>query len=363
MRLSIYIFALSLILGLSTVGQATNNSSASLQEADATLNQVYRDLKKTRTPKAQKTLLKTQKEWLKKRDTVCKLGGLPDSRKAWLTALAKDKTKRQCVIKETQDRIARLRANQMTPPEVVFTHKTQNIYPPYTEVWHRKIPEPREIYPSALHYGKSADGDIVILYARLPVKRPEDRDRSQGTIHFFSGDHFPNIGYKQYAKQTKPAYPKQEIKLANGKTIKRENLDHRIPLRCPQELNSYFVITDANGQSVRKSLLYILDKPQRHTIQERCADTSERSFDAKVEAIQGDFWLLDDGTFLVKDGNGGIVIRFDPDLKTKSPLFNRQFFWVDPKEIEGFHSNGNVVYQAMHEAILARLRKLQEANQ
>ena len=233
-------------------------------------------------------------------------------------------------------------------------------YPPYPDVWHRQIPEPREVYPAAISYGKAADGDIVVLYARLPVSRPEDFDRSKGTIHFFSGDHFPEIGYERYAKQTKPAYPKLEIRLSSGKTIKHESLDHRIPLRCPQQLNSFFVITDAKGQSVRKSLLYILDKPQPHTIEERCADTSEGSFDAKVVAIQGDLLPLDDGTFLVKDGVGGVVIRFDANLNTKSPLLGRQLFWVDTDQIQRFQSDNGVNYQAMHDAILALLRDKQE---
>lgn len=243
------------------------------------------------------------------------------------------------------------------------TASSEKKYPPYPDVWHRQIPEPREIYPAALGYRRAPDGDIVIMYARRPVKRPEDFDRSKGTLHFFSGEHSREVSFKALQKQTKPAYPKLEIKLASGKTIKHDSLDHRIPLRCPQELNSYFVITDANGQTTRKSLLYILDRPQRHTIQERCADTSERSFDAKVEAIPGEFWLLDDGTFLVKDGNAGIVVRFDANLKTKSPLFGRQLFWVDPKEIQRFRNNGDVNYQTMHDTIFALLRAKQEANQ
>lgn len=251
-------------------------------------------------------------------------------------------------------------ASSVANTDVVHLSKK---YPPYPDVWHRKIPEPREIYPNALSYGKAVDGDIVILYARLLVKRPEDFGRSKGTIHFFSGDHFPDIGYEQYAKQTKPIRPPKEVKLTSGTTIRRESLDHRIPLRCPQQLNSYFVITDPKGQPERKSLLYILDRPHQHPIQERCADTSEQSFDVKVIAIQSNLLLLEDGTFLVKDGNAGIVIRFDANLKTKSPLLGQQLFWVDTKEIERFRSNGNVNYQAMHDAILARLRDKREANQ
>jgi hypothetical protein len=235
-------------------------------------------------------------------------------------------------------------------------------YPPYPDVWHRKIPEPREVYPNALSYEKAADGDIVILYARLPVKRPEDVDRSNGAVYFFSGKNFPEISY-QHLKQTKLVRTLKELKLASGKTIKYENLDHRMPLRCPQQLNSYFVITDADGKVTRKSLLYILDKPQRYPVQERCVDTLEREFDVKVVAIQSYLLPLDDGTFLVKDGNAGIVIRFDANLKTKSPLLGRRLFWVDTQEIQRFRREGDVNYQAMHDAILAWLRVKQEADQ
>jgi len=239
---------------------------------------------------------------------------------------------------------------------------TAKKYPPYPDVWHRKIPEPREIYPNALNYEKAANGDIVILYARLPVKRPEDVNRSKGAIYFFSGESYPEINY-QYLMQTKLVRPQKELRLASGKTIKYEILDHRIPLRCPQQLNSYFVIRDADGKVTRKSLLYILDKPQRYTIQERCVDTIEREFDAKVVAIQSYILPLDDGTFLVKDGNAGIVIRFDANLKTKSPLLGQRLFWVDTQQIQRFIREGNINYQAMHDSILKQLRAKQDGEQ
>lgn len=278
-----------------------------------------------------------------------------DQQRAWLSATRDDCSNEACLKAAYKSRLVQLDPAKKKG-EAEKAIQTLKRYPPYPDVWHRKIPEPREIFPSSLSYGRDADGDITVFYARSPVTRPEDFDRSKGAIRFFSGEHAAGISFAQYRKDSKPAYPQAEIALEGGKTIKRESLDERIPLRCPQQLNSFFVITDTNGQSVRKSLLYILDRPQQHPIEDRCADTSERRFNAKVVAIQGDFLPIDDGTFLVKDGEGGVVIRFDANLNTKTPLLGKQLFWVDTMEIQRFRKDGDVNYQAMHDEILTLLR-------
>jgi hypothetical protein len=80
-------------------------------------------------------------------------------------------------------------------------------------------------------------------------------------------------------------------------------------------------------------VFYLLDEPKiwEGAYYENC-DESEHRLIVRVKPIQGKILPLDDGTFLVVNSSGGLIIRFDKDFQTHSPLLNRKIFVFDQDE-------------------------------
>ncbi len=365
MKLIIYILLLG-SLGLSAPGHSANPSSASLQEVDATLNKVYRALKKTRTPKTQKILLKTQKKWLKQRDVVCQLEGLPDRRKAWLAALAKDTTKRQCVIKETQDRIARLRANQMTPPEVVFTHQVQDKYPPYPEVWGYEWAEKT---PIAVY--KMGNGEFYYRFSRksmccgkelnhylVTFFRSEMRELSRTELNEFGKKYnSKRTGYRKSPKD-KMVHDHFKLVFKNGSKVMKAGGGFG---RCSGTIDFPYSIQliDRKGTMIaEKTPIILYDQPKKDLFAPPCVNKSGE-ISSRTGDVSFTFIPIENDNFLLYESRNNFIIRFDNNLTTKHPVNTGRFFMVNTRIIQrikkeqliGLHADDIAYHQNVRNAV------------
>lgn len=105
-----------------------------------------------------------------------------------------------------------------------------------------------------------------------------------------------------------------------------------------------------------KMLLYLFDKPQRHTVLERCVARDGRDFDYLVESIHPELLPLTDNTFLVVDNEHGVIIRLDENWNTKSKLLIKKVLIWDVDELE-ILSNGlaDDDLQKWHDRILNKI--------
>jgi hypothetical protein len=77
-----------------------------------------------------------------------------------------------------------------------------------------------------------------------------------------------------------------------------------------------------------------------------------------LENVGSGFVLLNDGTFLLINGYGGFIIRFDKDLNTKSELLNKKLFLIDRdvfvKKFLNKHKLGKTAkdLQALHDDLV-----------
>jgi hypothetical protein len=231
-------------------------------------------------------------------------------------------------------------------------------YPPYPDVWHRMLPGPKFEYRS-LHFFPVENGDYFIAYTK-GTARHKDGSLVYGGLYFFSGWTLDSLHINDLVP---PKYQLVQgtikLTLPQGLSIALKNLDPRLPQRCPQNLNYYYVIDDARrGTSEKRSLLYILDRPRKQKVDPLCADTVETIYYEKVVAIQGELIALPDGgIFIYGNEGGGLVLRFDAQLQTHSPLLKKKLFWVDTSLVSQWRREGDVDYQQMHDGILRTLRK------
>ncbi|PYV83772.1 MAG: hypothetical protein DMG05_25565 [Acidobacteria bacterium] len=76
---------------------------------------------------------------------------------------------------------------------------------------------------------------------------------------------------------------------------------------------------------------------------------------------------LEDGTFLLYDQDGNIIMRFDRDFNTKSELLNRRVFVVDRQAMDAFVleyiKRRNLDYndQTLNDAVYAYVANLKKA--
>lgn len=235
-------------------------------------------------------------------------------------------------------------------------------YPPYPEVWHRMVPEPRAERLSPTFF-RTGEGEYKIVYSRRVIQLNDGARLEHSAIDFFSGAVEKSREMSSLMGKVPLIQGAVDFAFSSGQKITLKNFDRREPKRCPQSLNHYYLIEHPDGRTAqKKSLLYILDKPRRMEVNERCVDASGEIFDERVNALGGLFVPLDDGGFLLTD-DSGFVLRFDANLQTKSDLLNRKLFWVDTALIEQYraeHIETPNMYQHMHDKILNYLNSIDQ---
>jgi len=201
-------------------------------------------------------------------------------------------------------------------------------YPPYPDVWDWVIPYPER----ATQYVQTdfqANGDVRISYklkSKALKKQEEDfpEGGSYGATFFGRQSVRPREDIKSYHL----AHSRDRfVTLASGNVLKSVRR-FKTTNGCFDRLDDFFVLEDGQGKTIsRTNLYYVLNKPQRFTVYEPCYDGVD--FTYQVEAVPAILVPLEDGTFLVVDGEHGLVIRFDEQFKTKSSLLNQRVFVLD----------------------------------
>jgi hypothetical protein len=203
------------------------------------------------------------------------------------------------------------------------------------------------------------DGDYLITYGNKTTHHKEE-SLVYGGVYFFSGRVVDGLHRNDLVPpKYKLIQGQLQLTLPQGRSIALKNLDPRLPQRCPQSLNYYYAIDDTRrGTLEKKSLLYILDRPRTDTVDSLCADTNETTYYEKVVAIGGELIALPDGGFFIYGNeDGGLVLRFNAQLQTYSPLLKQKFFWIDTSLVSQWRRKGDVDYQQLHDGVLSALRK------
>lgn len=232
-------------------------------------------------------------------------------------------------------------------------------YPPYPNVWLRMVPRNEKGEVPSLSVYSLDNGDFFIQYIYSVINNDHGEEFFSGTSHvlrrrFVGGELVPQR-----------LFGKDVLNLPNGIRITPKSLDPRLPQRCPQILNNYYLIEYPDGHKERKSLLYLLDKPKTEQVQELCASTNEQTIKEKVVTMYGWLYPLDDRGFLLVEPLEGVVIRFDGAFHTKANILGKRLFIVDTEKLEAlkvdrFEAMGyeDEPYQKAHDRVLKFVKSL-----
>lgn len=265
-------------------------------------------------------------------------------------------------------------------------------YPPYPDIWDWSVPDTEAYISPWLHAHLLDNGDVLILYsmqddtARKPEKEtlsnPTAVDKKlAGLVSKATGKPEQAQGelvlgqITLFGKQTIVSQPSnvrimrnedQPIQLSDGSVARivasnDDSISRHLPLTDGSIITSahthplkdcflgpakaWFIrkteIPKPNQSPpkvlARKIIFRLLDKPKtwEGAYYENC-DESEHRLIVRAEPMQGTILPLNDGTFLVVSSSAGLIIRFDKDFQTRSPLLNRKFFVFDQDE----HTDG-----------------------
>lgn len=212
-------------------------------------------------------------------------------------------------------------------------------YPPYPDVWDWVTP-----FPSRMSYRLQAEllsnGDVQLSY-RLKSRAPKPSEdlEPQGEKHsvlFFA---------KQPVPPPKDFYAyihhhKERVKLPNGTTI-RSSGAWEISNCFHAHSRDFRVHNTDETERGAKVLFFVLDHPTTFVPSGMCEGMpyDDPPFSYRMVSMLGGLIPLEDNTFLVVDYEHGVVIRFDEQWQSKSPLLNRRIFIMDKQEFNAFIRN------------------------
>ncbi len=223
-------------------------------------------------------------------------------------------------------------------------------YPPYPDVWHRVIPS------GHWTYFQTPKGDLFIEYE---ITSAAPNFQASG-IFVFGGEGVRNSA--EHRTSYPSVFTKPLFQLPRGPSrpeiVLNQVTQQAHPL-CPQSLNYFFRVDYPDGSTKNQSLIYLLDKPREREVRPDC-NSSERSYIETVVALSPIFFPLADETFLAIDEKSGIVVRFDPNLSTKSELMNKKIFWVDADLVNRGWKGEEANYQRMQDEMLKILKPVKK---
>lgn len=224
-------------------------------------------------------------------------------------------------------------------------------YPPYPDVWGYELPWPdKSIRHSSIRIFRLPDGDYLATYLKQ-MRKHRRKDGSCCEYHsedagtsFFSGKKWDGKAADKYADEHREDLVPREFGkphpwiLTDGNEVQEGTRAGR----CPNYLDWYLRVLDtAKNVVAEKRLIYLLEK----TIAEPVCYPSEmnenligkqRTVTMRVQGVQPYIIPLEDGTFLLYDQDGNIIMRFDREFNTKSELLNRRVFVVDRQAMDAF---------------------------
>ena len=170
------------------------------------------------------------------------------------------------------------------------------------------------------------ENDILISCSGLNEAKSE-------TIAFFSRHKFKSpeeaFGVLPGAVHPDPIID-HSAKLPNGKTVSVNPGSY-----CSEGIGAKLTVYDSQNNLFKTtSLVLVLDKPWRSP--DVICEESKKSGSYQRYIVFQPYQAipLSDNTFLVSDIISGTVIRFDENLNTKSSLFGKYLFLIDPILLE-----------------------------
>ena len=203
----------------------------------------------------------------------------------------------------------------------------------YPDVWDKYIPDGAN--GRNYRYYKT-ENDYLFSYFYRAEHNNENEVHYMKIFSFFTDTPPVEIELGKLVKTYHRTLLLDTLELADGVVASSSNMDSREPKRCPQALNNYMLLEYPDGAEIRKSILVLLDKPRIARVQPRCVDSDESEYTEKVVSVMGRFAQLDDGSFIIIPNDGGIFLRLDSKLKTRSPLLGKKIFIVDTDKVEDF---------------------------
>lgn len=363
-----------ILCGFSSLVFAENQSLAkTVDEYDQALNEAYRQLMKELVPAEKKELREEQRTWIAERNTACQIQSKFKSREDFLAFVSNTPKMAKCVLKHTKQRLEPLRKNLQASFDRRYRSTTQTSYPPYPEVWYRRIGgEQTGSHP--LVY-KTPDGDYLIIVRTKSWGRDKwgkglVPSYISNVLYFFSGRSHVALTDEELRKYwVGLPVVKSNWLVTNreGWSVGTTRLDPRQPARCPQGFNSYFFSTKKQSRGpyspprppyeVRKSLLVKLDPPEKIDISHLCTDTGERSFTQYVLSTSAQFYEpLDDDTILAFiTGSGGLILRLNHKLESKPGQLGKDMIWIPTDDVESlFQESSDTPYQDVQNTLANR---------
>ena len=230
-------------------------------------------------------------------------------------------------------------------------------YPPYPDVWDWVIPFP-DRKTQYLQADIVPSGDVRISY------KFENKKHKKQASPYEAGNGITFFGRRSVKPHEGMISHSWRVTLASGKILESVSDVIRQSKGCFGRTDRSFLLKNADGKLIAETqLFYILSKPKRFTVREDCYDGAD--FTYQVEAMRASLIPLKDGTFLVVDGDHGLVIRFDEQFKTKSALLNQRVFVVDSNSVpfgapEGYGSReeGNRDWQRYQNDLFRHLMEV-----
>lgn len=205
-------------------------------------------------------------------------------------------------------------------------------YPPYPDVWDWVTPYPTRM-SSRFAAEIQPNGDVQLSYqlksrSPKPIEDAFPRGEEHSVLFFSKRSVSP-------PKDFRASHNKQRVILPNGKIIR--SFGGGGGGNCFSEFDRSFMVSDHNEQELtRKRLFYVLDRPETFVPSGMCEGASydDPPFSYRMPTMLADLIPLQDNTFLVVDYLHGVVIRFDDQWQSKSPLLNRRVFVVDEQDLQ-----------------------------
>lgn len=215
--------------------------------------------------------------------------------------------------------------------------RTVKKYPPYPDVWDWITP-----FPSRTSYRFQAellpDGDVQLSY-QLKSKSPKP---TEDVIP--RGEEYSFLFFDKQSLSPLKDFParhnKWRVRLPSGKIIL--NPGSGGGGNCFHLFDRVFTVHDREANELaHKVLFYVLDHPETFVPSGMCEGMpyDDPPFSYRMVTMLGDLIPLEDNTFLVVDFEHGVVIRFDEQWQSKSPLLNHRIFIMDKQEFNAFIRN------------------------
>jgi len=217
-------------------------------------------------------------------------------------------------------------------------------YPPYPDVWgyEFEFPGPNERKTRMKIY-EMQNGDYKIAYIKNWNRKA--RTLKLALCSFFSGvkKDFKSNEYERFEKKYKQSRVGEHATVSDNEFYWRQSADC-LGSCCPQ-FSMHFIekVSNKTGKVVdSRNIIYVTEEPLKiyDGTLKKCAgkngwaQTQGDFYNARVFEVYPMFVSLQDGTFLLYDGLGNFIIRFDKNLHSKSDLLNKKVFVVNRKDIK-----------------------------